>query len=75
MCNKMFGKIHANSGIVGAITKIEATNKFLQFITSETIARLLASMVAGFVQMVFLFPMEKFVLLKEKKEDAPAEAE
>ncbi len=61
--------------IVGVITKIETTNSFLTFITSETIARLIASMAAGFVQMVVLFPMEKFVLLKEKKEDAPAEAE
>lgn len=42
------------------------------------LARLVASMAAGFVQMVVLFPMEKFVLLKEKKADdaeAPAEAE
>ena len=35
-------------------------------------ARLAAAMAAGFVQMVFLFPMEKFVLLREKK---PAEGE
>ncbi len=55
--------------IVGAITKIDATNALLKFITSETIARLIASMAAGFVQMVVLFPMEKFVLLKEKKEE------
>lgn len=39
------------------------------------LARLVASMAAGFVQMVVLFPMEKFVLLKEKKEDADAKAE
>jgi hypothetical protein len=58
--------------IVGAITKIDSANSLIQFITSETIARLIASMVAGFVQMVVLFPMEKFVLLKEKK---PAEGE
>lgn len=41
----------------------------------QPLARTVASMAAGFIQMVFLFPMEKFVLLKEKKEDAPAEAE
>lgn len=40
----------------------------------QPLARTIASMVAGFVQMVVLFPMEKFVLLKEKKEEAPAEA-
>lgn len=42
------------------------------------LARTIASLAAGFIQMVFLFPMEKFVLLKEKKTDdteAPAEAE
>ncbi len=39
-------------------------------------ARTIAGLAAGFVQMLVLFPMEKFVLLKEKKEeDAPAEAE
>lgn len=31
------------------------------------LARLIAAMAAGFVQMIFLFPMEKFVLLREKK--------
>ena len=39
-------------------------------------ARTIAGLAAGFVQMVVLFPMEKFVLLKEKKtdeEEAPAE--
>ena len=40
----------------------------------KVIARLLASMAAGFVQMVVLFPMEKFVLMKEKKEDKGEEA-
>lgn len=40
-----------------------------------SLARTIGGLVAGFVQMVVLFPMEKFVLLKEKKEDAPAEAE
>ena len=37
------------------------------------LARLVAAMAAGFIQMIFLFPMEKFVLLREKKE--PAEGE
>lgn len=59
--------------IVGALLKVEPTNWFLNIVTNESIARLLASMAAGFVQMVVLFPMEKFVLMKEKKEDAPAE--
>ena len=44
------------------------------------LARTIAALAAGFIQMVFLFPMEKFVLLKEKKpadgeEIAEAEAE
>ncbi len=40
------------------------------------LARTIAGLAAGFVQMVVLFPMEKFVLLREKKaDDAPAEAE
>ena len=38
----------------------------------QPLARTIAGLVAGFVQMVVLFPMEKFVLLKEKK---PAEGE
>ena len=59
--------------IVGALLKIEASNWFLNFITNESVARLLASMAAGFVQMVVLFPMEKFVLLKEKKGEEEAE--
>ena len=33
------------------------------------LARTIAGLAAGFVQMVVLFPMEKFVLLKEKKKD------
>jgi hypothetical protein len=33
------------------------------------LARTIAGLAAGFLQMVVLFPMEKFVLLKEKKED------
>ena len=36
------------------------------------LARTIAGLAAGFVQMVFLFPMEKFVLLKEKKTDEEA---
>jgi len=38
----------------------------------QTLARTIAGLAAGFVQMIVLFPMEKFVLLKEKK---PAEGE
>lgn len=33
----------------------------------QRLARTIAGLAAGFVQMVVLFPMEKFVLLKEKK--------
>ena len=55
--------------IVGALLKVEATNWFLNIVTNESVARLIASMAAGFVQMVVLFPMEKFVLLKEKKKE------
>ena len=33
----------------------------------QALARTIAGLAAGFVQMVVLFPMEKFVLLKEKK--------
>lgn len=33
----------------------------------QGLARTIAGLAAGFVQMVVLFPMEKFVLLKEKK--------
>lgn len=35
----------------------------------QTLARTIAGLAAGFVQMIVLFPMEKFVLLKEKKKD------
>lgn len=38
------------------------------------LARTIAGLAAGFVQMVVLFPMEKFVLLKEKKKDEEAAA-
>ncbi len=59
--------------IVGALLKVEASNWFLKIVTNESIARLLASMAAGFVQMVVLFPMEKFVLMREKKDDTAEE--
>ena len=39
----------------------------------QALARTIASLAAGFVQMVVLFPMEKFVRLKEKKKDADAD--
>ena len=38
------------------------------------LARTIAGLAAGFVQMVVLFPMEKFVLLREKKADDAEEA-
>ena len=63
--------------IVGAMLKLEPSNWFFKIITNESVARLIASMCAGFVQMVVLFPMEKFVLMPEKKKDgeeAAAEA-
>lgn len=49
--------------VVGIIAKVEWT--WLQ-----ALARTIAGLAAGLVQMLVLFPMEKFVLLKEKK---PAE--
>ena len=39
------------------------------------LARTIAGLAAGFVQMLVLFPMEKFVLLREKKTDDAAVAE
>ena len=63
--------------IVGAMLKLEPSNWFFKIITNESVARLIASMCAGFVQRVVLFPMEKFVLMPEKKKDgeeAAAEA-
>lgn len=48
--------------LVGIIAKIN-----IAFI--QGLARTIAGLAAGFIQMVVLFPMEKFVLLKEKKED------
>lgn len=48
--------------LVGVIAKVD-------WAWIQPLARTIASMAAGFIQMVFLFPMEKFVLLKEKKGD------
>ena len=56
--------------LVGIIAKIN-------WAWIQPLARTIAGLAAGFVQMVVLFPMEKFVLLKEKKKDgeeAAAEA-
>lgn len=49
--------------LVGVLAKIDIA-------LIQGLARTIASLAAGFIQMVVLFPMEKFVLLKEKKEDA-----
>ena len=54
-------------GIVGIIAKVD-------WAWMQSLARTIASLAAGLVQMLVLFPMEKFVLLKEKKEDKSAEA-
>jgi hypothetical protein len=51
--------------LVGIIAKVSWT-------LLQSLARTIASLAAGFIQMVVLFPMEKFVLLKEKK---PADGE
>lgn len=48
--------------LVGVIAKVPWT-------WLNGLARTIAGLAAGFVQMVVLFPMEKFVLLKEKKKD------
>lgn len=53
--------------IVGIIAKVD-------WAWLQSLARTIASLAAGLVQMLVLFPMEKFVLLKEKKEDKSAEA-
>ena len=53
--------------LVGVLAKVNVA--FIQ-----TLARTIAGLAAGFVQMVVLFPMEKFVLLREKKDDAEGEA-
>ena len=39
------------------------------------LARTIAGLAAGFVQMIVLFPMEKFVLLREKKPEGEAAEE
>lgn len=52
--------------VVGVIAKVD-------WAWLQALARTIASLVAGFVQMVVLFPMEKFVLLKEKKKDEAEE--
>ncbi|MFR5876795.1 MAG: hypothetical protein ACLUFN_09930 [Eubacterium sp.] len=54
--------------LVGIIAKID-------WAWIQPLARTIASLAAGFVQMVVLFPMEKFVLLKEKKKDGEETAE
>lgn len=48
--------------LVGVIAKID-------WAWIQPLARTIAGLAAGFVQMVFLFPMEKFVLMREKKTD------
>ena len=48
--------------LVGIIAKVD-------WAWLQALARTIASLAAGFVQMVVLFPMEKFVLLNEKKKD------
>lgn len=54
--------------LVGVIAKID-------WAWIQPLARTIAGLAAGFVQMVFLFPMEKFVLMREKKtDDAQEEA-
>lgn len=52
--------------VVGVIAKVD-------WAWLQALARTIAGLVAGFVQMVVLFPMEKFVLLKEKKKDEAEE--
>jgi putative flippase GtrA len=60
--------------IVSKALMLEPTNFITKILSNEKAIRLIASLFAGFVQMVVLFPIEKFVLLKEKKEEAPEEA-
>ncbi len=52
--------------VVGVIAKVDWA--WLQALSGT-----IAGLVAGFVQMIVLFPMEKFVLLKEKKKDEAEE--
>lgn len=49
--------------IVGVIAKVD-------WAWLQALSRTIASLAAGLVQMIVLFPMEKFVLLKEKKKDS-----
>ena len=42
---------------------------FLSSLGAESIAPTIASMVAGTIQMITLFPLQKFVLLREKKKE------
>lgn len=48
--------------VVGLIAKVD-------WAWLQALSRTIASLAAGLVQMLVLFPMEKFVLLKEKKKD------
>lgn len=58
--------------IVGALTSINLANfsglalGFMKFVSRDGVARVLAAMACGTIQMCVLFPIEKFVLLKEK---------
>ncbi len=58
--------------IVGALTSIDLANYggitlgFMKFVSRNGVARVLAAMASGMIQMCVLFPIEKFVLLKEK---------
>lgn len=52
--------------VVGVIAKVD-------WAWLQALSRTIAGLVAGFVQMIVLFPMEKFVLLKEKKKDEAEE--
>lgn len=52
--------------VFGALTRVD--NSFV-----SGIARAVAAMAAGLVQMLILFPMEKFVLLKEKDDKKAAD--
>ena len=63
----VFDSVWLQGWIVGIIAKVD-------WAWLQSLARTIASLAAGLVQMLVLFPMEKFVLLKEKKEDKSAEA-
>lgn len=55
--------------IYGLLSSVE-----IQFLTDKVI-RVICSLCSGLVQMAVLFPIEKFVLFKEKKAAPEAEAE